>query len=584
MNMIGGVDVPRFDAKTFGSEHSFAVIGEGDIGGKASGLLQIREEILPRFDAAEFDGVEVEVPRVVVVATGVFSAFMDRNGLWRILDEDLPDSKIAREFQGGELPADVREQLGAFLGVIKTPLVVRPSSYLEDTHDRAFAGIFTSKLIPNTEEDDNVRYRRLSGALRLAWASTFFANAVSSRRAAGLDADSEKMAVVIQEVMGRRHDGRFYPTISAVARSYNHYPVPGNKREDGVVSVALGLGKTISDGGHVWSYSPLRPTAPPPFKSTGDLLKYTQNSFWTVNVGDPPPPDPVRETTCLLRSGLATAESDGTLKFLASTYDPSSDRLQSGIGDPGPRALTFAPLLESRTIPFTPVVERLLELSCNVVNGEAEIEIAADLDPDNGLPMKVGLLQLRPMLTPGERSPIEDDDLDADRVLVASDNCLGHGSRNDLTDIIYLRPQFFDRGMTRMMASELEAVNRGLVEEGRHGIFIGLGRWGTTDDRFGVPVKWGQISAARVIVEATLPDTPTSLSHGTHFFHRLLSHQVLYMSIEEDGKGRIDYDWLDGQESVWESRSVRHVRVEQPLDVRIDCANRRGLIRRGDES
>jgi hypothetical protein len=195
----------------------------------------------------------------------------------------------------------------------------------------------------------------------------------------------------------------------------------------------------------------------------------------------------------------------------------------------------------------------------------------------------VAFLQLRPMLTPGERSPVEEVDLEAPEIVVASDNCLGHGSRDDLTDVVYLRPQNFDRGQTRMMASELDAVNRGLVEEGRHGIFIGLGRWGTTDDRFGVPVKWGQISAARVIVEATLADAPTSLSHGTHFFHRLLSNQVLYMSVEHDGRGRIDWAWLDEQEAIWESRNVRHVRVPDPLDVRIDCATRYGLIRRRED-
>jgi hypothetical protein len=356
--------------------------------------------------------------------------------------------------------------------------------------------------------------------------------------------------------------------------------VPGNSREDGVVSLALGLGKTISDGDHVWSYCPHRPLAPPPYKSNGDLLKYTQTAFWAINVGDPPPPDPLRETTCLLRQGLGDAEADGTLNFLASVYDASSDQFRSGLGDRGPRALTFAPLLESKTIPFTPLMEALVEASCNVVNGEAEIEIAANLEVEHGLPMEVAFLQVRPMLTPGERSPVEKCDLESKQIVVASDNCLGHGSREDLVDIVYLRPQNFDRGATRMMASELDAVNRGLVEEGRHGIFIGLGRWGTTDDRFGVPVKWGQISAARVIVEATLADAPTSLSHGTHFFHRLLSNHVLYMSVEHDGEGRIDWDWLDDQEAVWESRNVRHVRVTDPLDVRIDCATRYGLIRR----
>jgi hypothetical protein len=572
--------VPKFDPRTFGAKHSIARLGAGSIGGKAVGLQQIQNEILPRFDTSRFEGVAVGVPRTIVVATEVFSEFMDRNQLWKTVREELPDSEIAREFQRAEHSERLREQLRGVLAILKNPLAVRPSSYLEDAHQRAFASIFTSKMIPNTETSDEARYRRLSGALKLAWASTFFANAVVSRRAAGLALDAEKMAVVVQDVTGERHDGRFYPTLSALARSYNHYPVPGNSREDGVVSLALGLGKTISDGDHVWSYCPHRPLAPPPYKSTGDLLKFTQTSFWAVNVGDPPPPDPVRETSCLVRSALADAEADGTLDFLASTYDSASDRLRSGIGGPGPRALTFAPILESRSIPFTPMMENLLELSCNVLNGEAEIEIAANLDSEHALPMEVAFLQVRPMLTPGERSPVEEVDLEAPEIVVASDNCLGHGSRDDLTDIVYLRPQNFDRGQTRMMASELDAVNRGLVEEGRHGIFIGLGRWGTTDDRFGVPVKWGQISAARVIVEATLPDAPASLSHGTHFFHRLLSNHVLYMSIEHDGRGRVDWDWLDEQEAIWESRNVRHVRVPNPLEVRIDCATRYGLIRR----
>jgi hypothetical protein len=580
--MIRMVDtgVPRFDRSTFGSEHRFARIGTGSVGGKAVGLQQIREQIMPRFDASRFAGVTVGVPLAVVIATDVFSEFVDRNRLRDKVLDGIPDSQIALEFQRGELTEEVRAELRALLEILRSPLAVRPSSFLEDTQERPFAGIYTSKLIPNSEENDATRYRRLSGAVKLAWASTYFQNALVSRRACGLADDAEKMAVIIQEITGACYDGRFYPTVSGLARSYNHYPAPGNKREDGVVTVALGLGKTITDGDHVWSYGPHRATAPPPFKSTGDLLKFTQNSFWAVNVGDPPPPDPTRETSCLVRCGLADAETDGTLTFLASTWDPASDRLRTGLVGNGPRALTFAPLLESRSIPFTPVLESLLELSCNVLNGEAEIEFAVNLDCDEGLPMEIGVVQVRPMLTPGERTPIEDGDLEGDDVLVASDNCLGQGSRGDLTDIVYLRPQNFDRGSTRMMASELDAVNRGLVEEGRHGVFIGLGRWGTTDDRFGVPVKWAQISAARVIVEATMPDAPANLSHGTHFFHRLLSNRVLYMSVEAGGHGRIDWEWLDTLDAIWESRNVRHVRLESPLDVRIDCANRRGLIRR----
>jgi hypothetical protein len=577
------VGVPRFDPLSFGSKHRIARIGDGSVGGKASGLLQIQHEILPRFDAARFADIGVCVPRAVILCTEVFNEFVARNRLREVALGDAPDTEIANAFGRGELAPAVREELWRFLELVRTPLAVRPSSFLEDSEQRPFAGIFSSRMLPNSESRDDLRYRRLASAIKLAWASTFFENAIVSRLAAGLAADAEQMAVIVQEVFGEDHNGRFYPTVAAVARSYNHYPVPGDKREDGVVSLALGLGKTITDGEHHWSYCPHRPLAPPPYKSVRDLLKYTQTSFWAINVADPPTPDPTRETNCLIRSGLGDAEEDGTLSFLASTYDPASDQLRTGIASNGPRALTFAPLLESRTIPFTPMLEHLLELACTANNGEAEIEIAANLDPDSGLPMQVGVLQMRPMLTPGERTPIEADELEADTVIVASDNCLGQGARGDLTDVVYLRPQNFDRGLTRMMSSELEAVNRGLVEEGRRAIFVGLGRWGTTDDRFGVPVKWAQISTARVIVEATLPDAPAHLSHGTHFFHRLLSNRVLYMQVEPDGQGAIDWDWLEAQEAVWESRHVRHVRVAAPLDVRIDCATRRGLIRRPGE-
>ena len=330
----------------------------------------------------------------------------------------------------------------------------------------------------------------------------------------------------------------------------------------------------------MWSYCPHRPLAPPPYKTMGDLLNYTQTSFWAVNVGDPPPPDPVRETTCLLRSGLADAEADGTLNYLASTFDPASDQLRSGIGGQGPRALTFAPLLESRSIPFTPLMEHLLELSCNMLNGEAEIEsrpISTPTRSSNGGGFPSGEADADPRRTiTGQEVDLESPESSSLRT-TASATVLGATSPTLSTSVQELRSRSnADDGF------ELDAVNRGLVEEGRHGIFIGLGRWGTTDDRFGVPVKWGQIFAARVIVEATLAEAPTSLSHGTHFFHRFLSNQVLYMSVEHDGRGRINWDWLDEQEAIWESRSVRHVRVENPLEVRIDCATKYGLIRHSE--
>ncbi|MFV2071347.1 MAG: PEP/pyruvate-binding domain-containing protein [Thermoanaerobaculales bacterium] len=579
MTNTGSPEVPLFNPEHVDAEHRCSRIGSGALGGKSKGLRLIHEEILSRFDPEAFPEVTVRVPYSVVIATDVFETFMERNHLWEVVLADHPDSHIAQAFQNGELPFENVDDLRGLVAVMRTPLALRPSSLLRETLDGPFPAVYTTKMIPNNEPADEARYRRFVSGLKLVWASTFFADSVVSRRAAGLPTDSERMAVVVQEVVGRRHGERFYPTVSALARSFNYYPTPGNKPEEGAVSLALGLGKTIIDDRHTWSYCPQRPTAPPPFKSMRDLLKYTQTSFWAIDMGELPPPDPIRETECLVRSGIGEAGGDGTLKFLASTYEADSDRLQPGLGGNGPRILNFAPLLGSRTIPFNQVVARLVELSREMAGAEVEIEIAAELDPANGLPMQLDFLQMRTMMAAGERFPVEESDLQAEATLVASDDCLGHGSRTDLEDIVYVRPQTFDRARTRSIAGELEAVNRGLVDEGRHGIFIGLGRWGTTDDRFGVPVRWGQISAARVIVEATLPDLPTELSQGTHFFHRLLSFDVLYMSVEHDGPYRIRWDWLDSQPAVWESRQVRHVRFETPLDVRVDGATRRGIIR-----
>jgi len=575
-------EIPRFSPKTHDPAHRCSRIGDGALGAKSKGLRLIHDEILRRFEPEAFAHVSVEVPSAVAITTDVFESFMERNHLWDVALEGHPDSHIAQTFQRGELPERVVDDLRGLISVMRTPLALRPSSHLEETLDRPFPTVYTTKMIPNNETSEEARFRHLVSGLKLVWASTFFSSSVISRRATGLPADSERMAVVVQEIFGDSHGNRFYPTLSAIARSYNYYPTPGNQPEEGVVSLALGLGKTIIDDGHTWSYCPRRPTAPPPFKSTGDLLKNTQKAFWAVNMGETPPTDPLRETEYLVRSSLVHAESDGTLKFLASTYDRGSDRLQSGLGNSGPRALTFAPLLGSRVIPFGEVTQRLVELSREVLGAEVEIEIAANLDPDGGLPMRLGLLQVRPMMSGGERFPVNEGDLEVGDVLVASNDCLGHGTRSDLEDVVYLPPRAFDRGQTRIMASEIEAVNRGLAEQGRQAIFVGLGRWGTTDDRSGVPVKWGQISAARVIVEAALPEAPGGLSQGTHFFHRVLNFQVLYMSVEHEGPHGIDWDWFDGHPAVWEGRYVRHVRLEKPLEVRVDGATRRGVIRRGE--
>ena len=573
-------DVPRFDREFFGAESSFTRIGDGALGGKASGLLRVREEILSRLDPEEFPYIEVAVPTAAVLTTQVFDSFIERNNLRDIANSDLPDDRIAHAFQQAELPAEHVGDLRGLISNVHTPLAVRSSSLLEDDLDHPFAGVYGTKMIPNNEIEEDARFTRLDEAIKFVYATTFFAESKAYLASIGRPAGEEKMAVIIQEVVGQPAGERYYPCVSGVARSHNYYPTGHAKPEDGVVTLALGLGKTIVDGGLSWSYSPAFPNAPPPFNDLGELLKNTQTSYWAVHMGDPPPHDPIRETEYLVQPGLAEAEADGALRYLVSTYDSGSDRLNPGLDILGPRALTFAPLLGSRLLHFNDLLKRLLEISEDALGTPVEIEFAIDLDRRDALPARVGFLQVRPMMVGSEKIDVSERDLFADDVVLASETVLGNGERTDIEDVVFIRPDAFEPAKTPAIAKELEGINRSLVDDGRRYLLIGFGRWGTSDPWLGIPVAWGQISGARVIVEATLPDVQPDLSQGSHFFHNLLSFHVLYISVEHYGPHRIDWEWLGRQPAVQSTDHLTHVRLPEPLEIRVDGGSGRGVIRR----
>ena len=570
--------VPRFDRNFFGAESSFTRIGDGALGGKASGLLRVREEILSKLDPDEFPYIEVAVPTATVLTTEVFDSFIERNKLEDITASNLSDDRIAHAFQQAELPAEHVGDLRGLISNVHTPLAVRSSSLLEDDLDHPFAGVYGTKMIPNNEFEEDARFARLDEAIKFVYATTFFAESKGYLASLGQPPGGEKMAVIVQEVVGQRADDRFYPCVSGVARSHNYYPTGHARAEDGVVTLALGLGKTIVDGGLSWSYSPAFPKAPPPFNDLGELLKNTQTSYWAVHMGDPPPYDPIQETEYLVQPGLADAEADGALRYLVSTYDPSSDRLNPGLDVHGPRALTFSPLLGSRLLPFNDLLKRLLELSEDALGTAVEIEFAINLERRDALPARVGFLQVRPMMVGGEQIDVSEDDLIADNIILASETVLGNGERTELEDVVFIRPDAFEATETLAIAKELGNINRRLTEEGRRFLLIGFGRWGTSDPPLGIPVAWGQISGARVIVEATLPDVQPDLSQGSHFFHNLLSFHVLYLSVEHHGPHRIDWEWLGRQPVVQSTAHVTHVRLPEPLEVRVDGISGRGVI------
>jgi hypothetical protein len=574
--------VPPFNREFFGAEETFTRIGDGALGGKATGLLRVREEILSKLDPNEFPYIEVSVPTAAVLTTEVFDSFIDGNRLSEVADTELPNDRIAHAFQRAELPAEHVGDLRGLISNVHSPLAVRSSSLLEDDLEHPFAGVYGTKMIPNNEIEEDARFTRLDEAVKFVYATTFFSEAKAYLGSINRPLGDEKMAVVIQEVVGQRSGDRYYPCVSGVARSHNFYPTGHAKASDGVVTLALGLGKTIVDGGLSWSYSPAFPKAPPPFNDLGELLKNTQTRFWAVHMGDPPEHDPIRETEYLVHAGLAEAEADGALRYLVSTYDPGSDRLNPGLDARGPRALTFAPLVGSRLLPFNDLFKRLVELSEDALGSPVEIEFAINLDRRDALPARVGFLQVRPMMVGTEKIELDEAELHADDVLVASDNVLGNGRRDDLEDVVFIRPDAFEPAQTPAIAKELELINRSMVADGRRYLLIGFGRWGTSDPWLGIPVGWGQISGARVIVEATLPDVQPDLSQGSHFFHNLLSFRVLYVSVEHHGPYRIDWQWLERQPVVQSTGHATHVRLTTPLEVLVDGAEGRGVIRRHD--
>ncbi|MBP6875793.1 MAG: hypothetical protein KBD56_06955 [Candidatus Eisenbacteria bacterium] len=579
--------IPSFGRKFFESDETFTRIGDGEIGGKAAGLALVRERILPKLSAEDARSFVVAVPTLAVLGTGLFERFMARNRLYEIALSDEPDDRIALAFQQADLPAEFVGDLRALIRGVHTPLAIRSSSLLEDALAHPFAGVYGTKMIPNNQPDADTRFRRLIEAIKFVYASTFFHNAKSYQRSIQADPRDERMAVIIQEVVGRRYDGRYYPAISGVARSFNYYPTGHARPEDGVIDLALGLGKQIVDGGRCWTYSPAFPAAPPPFGGIDDLMKNTQTRFWAVHMGPPPLPDPIHETEYLVETPIGEAEEDGALHQQVSSYDPQSDRLRPGLGAAGPRVIDFAPILVGRSLPLNDLVRSLIARSTEALGAEVEIEFAVDAgarsgEPD-GPPARFGFLQARPMMVAGEEVTVEAEELRGEAVVLASEQVLGNGVRTGIRDIVFLDPEAFDPAFTRDMAGEIDRLNAGLVATGVPYILVGFGRWGSSDPWLGVPVEWSQIGGARVIVEATLPAMNPDLSQGSHFFHNLIGFQVFYLSVRHAGPHRIDWHWLRKQETIASTRFVRHVRAADPLLVRVDGRRNRGVITRAAE-
>ena len=572
-------EIPVFDRSFFTGKEKFTRIGSGSIGGKAQGLANVAGMLRSAVGEELSSLVEVSVPTLTVVATELFDLFLEYNHLHEVAFSDTRDDLIAHAFQKAELPPQLVGDLRALVSQVRSPLAVRSSSMLEDAMFEPFASVYTTKMIPNNQKDVDVRFRKLVEAIKYVYASTFFGNAKSYIRATRHKTADEKMAVIIQEVVGAPHNDRFYPHVSGVARSYNFYPLGYAKPSEGVIDLAIGLGKTVVDEGVAWSYSPSYPHANPPYNAVRDLLKQTQTRFWAVNMGEPADYDPIKETEYIVRYDLADAEADGTLSCVASTYRASDDRIVMGTRIPGPRVVDFGPILKGEQVPLNDVLHRLLKACEQELGCMVEVEFAATLDEARGVPARLGFLQVRPMVLTHDIVDITREELRGGNVLVGSESVLGNGIVDGVRDVVYVKPEDFHITRTPEVARELDGVNRTLMAEGRPYVLMGFGRWGSSDPLCGIPVNFGQICGTKAIVEVALPNMSCMLSQGSHFFHNITSFKVCYFSVAHDERHRIDWDWLKRQKVAHETDLLRLIRLDAPLDVRVDGRTGRGVIR-----
>lgn len=575
--------LPYFNRDVFDAGQQISRIGQGHLGGKGNGLAFIQQTIDQASALRSYRGFEVSIPRTVVITTDVFDRFMQLNDLYDIALSGARDQEIALSFQEADLPPETVGDIRALSNAAKQPLAVRSSSLLEDAIYEPFAGVYATKMIPNNQPEPDQRFRRLVEAIKFVYASTYFSEARDYLRRTGRADRDEKMALVVQEVVGHRFQDRFYPHISGVARSYNFYPTGSATPEQGVITLALGLGKTIVDGGVVWSYSPALPLANPPVSSARDLLKLTQTTFWSVGMGKPPAHDPTRETEYLVQGDLSAAEFDGSLKFIASTYRAADDRIVTGTGSDGPRVINFAPILRLDEIPLNKLIVDITRICEESLGSDVEIEFAVVLDSKQGLPARLGFLQVRPMVVTDASVEVSDEDFENDDLMIASRRAIGNGLAEDIEDIVYVVPEAFDPSHSREIAAELADLNRELLEQNRPYILIGFGRWGSSDPWLGIPVNWSQISGAKVIVEATLEKMDVELSQGSHFFHNITSFQLFYLSVHHSARPGIDWSWLAGQAAEKETRHLRHIHLDGPVTVKVDGRGSRGVVLHGRE-
>ncbi|TAJ12996.1 phosphoenolpyruvate synthase [Marinilabiliaceae bacterium JC017] len=570
--------IAKFYREKFDEYLTFTRIGDGSIGGKARGLAFLNMIIKKHNVFCQFPDVVVTIPRTVVLSTDVFEEYMETNELYPIALSDASDEEILDRFTQGHLPVRIHEDLYKFISVVKGPIAIRSSSVLEDSHYQPFAGIYSTYMIAK-DPDDKVVLNQLCEAIKCVYASVFFKSSKGYMTATMNVIDEERMGIVLQEVVGHQHGDVFYPTFSGVARSVNFYPIAPETAEEGIVNVAMGLGKQIVEGGVSLRFSPRYPKKVLQLSSPDMAIKETQKTFYALDLHAETFKPSVNDAINLKKLDIKEGEKHGALRWLGSTYDYHNNMIRDGLSAKGLRLVTFANILKYDAFPLAGIIGNVLETGQKEMNQPVEVEFAVDLQPPAGMLPTFYLLQIRPIVDCKETISEKLEAIKPEETLIHSASALGNGIIQDVYDVVYIKTDVFNPANNPAIVAPLEKLNAALNEEHRQYVLIGPGRWGSQDSWLGIPVKWPQISAARVIVELGLENYRIEYSQGTHFFQNLTSLRVGYFNINPAiGDGYLNTACLDALPAVYEDQYLRHVRFQQPCVIKIDGQKSIGVV------
>ena len=569
--------VAVFRRDRFDRYSNFARIGEGSLGGKGRGLAFIDNIVKHHPELNQFDNATVMIPKTVVLCTDLFEEFMDHNNLYQLALSDADDAVILDAFRRATLPASLEGDILTFIEATSSPIAVRSSSLLEDSHYQPFAGIYNTYMVPLLDN----RHRMLSmlcDAIKGVYASVFFKDSKAYMQATRNVIDQEKMAVILQEVVGRQYGDRYYPSISGVGRSLNYYPIGDERAEEGIVSLALGLGKYIVDGGQTLRICPHHPGKVLQMSDTEMALRETQTRFYALDLKNMGENFSVDDAFNLLKLSVREADKDGALQYLASTYNPTDQVIYPGVYPEGRKIISFVGVLEHDVVPLPHLLREVLRLGQEAMRRPVEIEFAVEIEAASRSCVFY-LLQIRPMVDVKSDVHINLSEIRPETILLQSNNALGHGQIDGITDVVYVKTDGYNAGNNPLIAEEISRINAKFLDRGEHYVLVGPGRWGSSDSWLGIPVKWPNISAARIIVEAGLTNYRVDPSQGTHFFQNLTSFGVGYFTINDfNGDGVYNRAVLDALPAVEETAHVRHVRFPHALSIKVDGKKKLGYV------